>query len=109
MFGGSGHNLYVGDRKKLTGAIDWYQGISRKVESAFAPDPICDADQLAPVGQTGKSEKRPRAVLLIVTQWPSGTMAMKFGSAMKSALRVAGEEMILVQMEPERIFRAVMM
>jgi hypothetical protein len=76
---------------------------------AFAPDPICDADQLAPVGQTGKSEKRPRAVLLIVTQWPSGTMAMKFGSAMKSALRVAGEEMILVQMEPERIFRPVMM
>jgi hypothetical protein len=34
-------------------------------------------------------------------------MAIKFGAAMTSALRITGEHMILVQMEPERIFRAI--
>lgn len=46
-----------------------------------------------------------RAVLVVVTDWPSGTMAMKFGAAMQAALDVAKEDMSLVQMAPERIFR----
>jgi hypothetical protein len=33
LLGGAGHNLYVGDRKKLTSAIDWYQGISRRLKA----------------------------------------------------------------------------
>lgn len=50
------------------------------------------------------SRKR-RAVLVIVTEWPGGTMAMKFGGAMQSALVADKKHMTLVQMEPERIFR----
>jgi hypothetical protein len=33
ILGGSGHNLYVGDRKKLTSAIDWYQGIQERLKA----------------------------------------------------------------------------
>lgn len=35
-----------------------------------------------------------------------GTVTFKFGSAMKRALCPLGDEVKLVQMEPERIFRA---
>ncbi len=36
--------------------------------------------------QTSQGKEKPRrAVLVIVTEWPSGTMAIKFGSAMKRA------------------------
>jgi hypothetical protein len=48
-----------------------------------------------------------RPVLIIVPEWPGGTMAMKFGSALKVALQLEGEDWSLVQMAPERIFRAV--
>jgi hypothetical protein len=50
--------------------------------------------------------KRPRPVLVIVTEWPSGTMAVKFGHAMTKALQVSLEKMQVIQMGPERIFRA---
>jgi len=46
-----------------------------------------------------------RSVLIVITKWPGGTMAFKFGYAMQSALQVTKEKLVLVQMEPERIFR----
>lgn len=50
-------------------------------------------------------ELKRRAVLIVVTDWPGGTMAFKFGDAMRAALGVTREGMNLVQMSPERIFR----
>jgi len=47
-----------------------------------------------------------RAVLIIVKNWPDGTMAFKFGSAIQSALGISKDQMSLVQLSPERIFRA---
>jgi hypothetical protein len=46
-----------------------------------------------------------RTVLIVVTDWPGGTMAFKFGSALQTALRVSKDKITLVQMAPERIFR----
>ncbi len=46
-----------------------------------------------------------RPVLIVVTDWPSGTMAFKFGGSLQASLGVTKEEMKLVQMTPERIFR----
>lgn len=52
-------------------------------------------------------QTRPsRPVLLVMTGWPGGTMAFKFGHAMQAALKVSDEDISLVQMKPERIFRA---
>lgn len=53
----------------------------------------------------GKTEFKPGPVLIVVTKWPGGTMAIKFGSAMQAALGVSKEDMCLIQMSPERIFR----
>jgi hypothetical protein len=53
----------------------------------------------------GMPSGRLRTVLIVVTEWPGGTMAMKFGYALRSALGVTEEKMILVQMAPESIFR----
>ena len=53
----------------------------------------------------GISSGRLRNVLIVVTEWPGGTMAMKFGYALRSALGVTKEKMMLLQMSPERIFR----
>lgn len=50
-----------------------------------------------------QSAKRP--VLIIVPHWPDGTMAFKFGGAMKSALGIARLDGKLLQFAPERIFR----
>jgi hypothetical protein len=44
-------------------------------------------------------------IYVIVPKWPDGTMAFKFGSALNNSLYVSKEEMHLVQMSPERIFR----
>ena len=46
-----------------------------------------------------------RPVLIVVSKWPDGTMAFKFGSALSSALNVSSKEMELVQKSPERIFK----
>ncbi len=54
-------------------------------------------------GKNASSGRRP--VLIIVTDWPGGTMAFKFGSALQAALRATREDMNLIQMSPERIFR----
>jgi hypothetical protein len=55
--------------------------------------------------QDKKARSERRAVLIVVTDWPDGTMAFKFGSAMQTSLGVTKEHMNLVQMSPERIFR----
>lgn len=54
-----------------------------------------------------KREKRrkKRPVLIVVEEWPDGTMAFKFGSAMMSALGQRRDRATLVQFSPERIFR----
>lgn len=53
------------------------------------------------------SQKRVRAVLVVVKEWPSGTMAFDFGSALKTALRAKKEDIKLIQLSPERIFRVL--
>ena len=50
-----------------------------------------------------RSKTRP--VLIVVEEWPDGTMALKFGSAMMSALGQRRDGATLVQFSPERIFR----
>lgn len=52
-----------------------------------------------------KARGKKRSVLIIVTDWPDGTMAFKFGGAMEAALNVAKGDMRLVQIAPERIFK----
>jgi len=52
-----------------------------------------------------KAKRNRRAILIVTTDWPGGTMAFKFGSALQTALRVSKDKMTLVQMAPERIFR----
>lgn len=47
-----------------------------------------------------------RPVLIVVPEWPSGTMAIKFGAMLQEALSVRKDGLILLQMSPERIFRA---
>jgi hypothetical protein len=65
----------------------------------------------APIsGDTPAAKKIPagksrRPVLIVVTDWPGGTMALKFGGAMQTALGAKKDEVTLVQMAPERIFR----
>ena len=52
-----------------------------------------------------KAKRNRKAVLIVVTDWPGGTMAFKFGSALQTALRVSKDKITLVQMASERIFR----
>lgn len=52
-----------------------------------------------------RTQVEKRAVLIVVTDWPDGTMAFKFGAAIQAALGVSEGDMNLVQMAPERIFR----
>ncbi|MDD4573527.1 MAG: hypothetical protein PHR69_04860, partial [Sphaerochaeta sp.] len=52
-----------------------------------------------------KAKQNRKAVLIVVTKWPDGTMAVKFGYALRNALNVPKEKMTLLQMAPERIFR----
>ena len=49
------------------------------------------------------TNKRP--ILIVIPKWPDGTMAFKFGSVMRSVLKVSKDELKLIQFEPERIFR----
>lgn len=49
--------------------------------------------------------RKKRPVLIVVKKWPHGTMALKFGSAMMSALGQRRDEATLVQFSPHRIFR----
>lgn len=49
-------------------------------------------------------QPKSRSVLIVVPNWPRGTMAFKFGSAIMSALNIASDSATLVQFAPERIF-----
>lgn len=71
--------------------------------------PTCCSDELLHQEKSvGTSENLdPRSVLIVVPDWPSGTMAFKLGYALQSALEVTRDEMTLIQMSPERIFRVV--
>lgn len=102
MLGGSGFNLYSDDLKPVNEATALYGQVCQVAEQLedAAPTELV----AAPVVQNPSGQKR--AVLIVVTQWPGGTMAIKFGYAMRDALQVSPEDMKLVQMEPERIFRA---
>ncbi len=52
-----------------------------------------------------KAKRNRKVVLIVVTKWPDGTMAIKFGYALRNALNVEKDKMTLLQMAPERIFR----
>jgi hypothetical protein len=52
-----------------------------------------------------RDSRKRRPVYIVVEQWPHGTMAFKFGSALMSALGQLRDEGTLVQLGPERIFR----
>lgn len=47
--------------------------------------------------------KRP--VILIIRNWPDGTMAFKLGSALLTALNVEKDDVSVLQVSPERIFK----
>mgnify|MGYP000633592442 FL=1 len=49
--------------------------------------------------------RKKRPVLIVVEEWPDGTMAFKFGSAMMSALGQRCYEATFMQLGPERIFK----
>ena len=49
--------------------------------------------------------RKKRLVLMVVDEWPDGTMAFKFGSAMMSALGQRCYEATFMQLGPERIFK----
>jgi hypothetical protein len=53
------------------------------------------------------SEVQERPVLIVVKNWPDGTMAFKLGSAIQSALDISKDQMSVVQISPERIFRVL--
>jgi len=51
-------------------------------------------------------KRRPtRIIHVLVPEWPDGTMAFQFGSALYSSLYTEKENVRMVQFEPERIFR----
>ncbi|MEN9640848.1 MAG: hypothetical protein RIR77_37 [Planctomycetota bacterium] len=104
MLGGSGHNLYVVERQHVEDATTFYETLWQQAQKseagALAESLDSTFDEIKIVG------KQKRAVLVIVTKWPDGTMAFKFGDALKMALGATGDDVKLVQMGPERIFRA---
>lgn len=104
MLGGSGHNLYVVERQPVEDATTFYEALwqqAQKSEAGALAESLGSAiDEIKNVG------KQKRAVLVIVTKWPDGTMAIIFGHVLKRALGATGDDVKLVQMGPERIFRA---
>lgn len=102
MLGGWVHNLYLEDRQPMADATVFYDALcerAEKLEKSVLPELSSP-----PLSEAQVRRKRP--VLLTMTMWPGGTMAFKFGSAIRHALCPAGDEVKLVQMEPVQIFRA---
>ena len=56
------------------------------------------------IDQLTSNSSEPRDVKIVITKWPGGTMAMKFGLALQKALNVSEKDMLLVQFDPERVF-----
>jgi len=104
MLGGSGHNLYVVERQPLEDATTFFEALWQQAQKSEAGALAKNPD--SPTGEIKSIGKQKRAVLVIVTKWPDGTMAFKFGDVLKRALGATGDDVKLVQMEPERIFRA---
>lgn len=101
MLGGAGYNLYTKSRRIIQDAAAFCTKLCRSLEE-LESSPIVKAEVLpAPKAQG----KRKRAVLLIVPRWPGGTMAQKFGHALRAALQVSKDDFKVVQMVPERILR----
>lgn len=94
------------DAIKFAGIKGYQSNIGHHRQTASdVPEKLRDAEEdSSPVD--AKPEPRKRPVLIVVPDWPDGTMAFKFGRAIQTALGVAREEMTLIQMSPERIFRA---
>jgi hypothetical protein len=67
--------------------------------------PIIVKDRVKERSPSRETKGGRRPVLIVVTDWPTGTMAFKFGSALQTALGATKEDMNLMQMSPERIFR----
>ena len=81
-----------------------YRALIKKAE-AVLPKGAHGSDSAHDISETSQGKRKPgRAVLVIVTEWPSGTMAMKFGSAMKRALRLTQDEMRVVRDESRANF-----
>ena len=104
MLGGSGHNLYVVERQPLEDATTFYESIWQQAQKPEA-DALAESPDSS-VGEIRNVGKQKRAVLVIVTKWPDGTMAIKLGHVLKGALGATGDDVKLVQVGPERIFRA---
>jgi hypothetical protein len=85
-----------------------YLGVSQTPEDSinFTCDSYSDRISLDE-SKERVSEVRDRAVLIVIKNWPDGTMAFKLGSAIKSALDVSKDQMSVVQISPERIFRVL--
>lgn len=57
--------------------------------------------------QAEGNEQPGRPAIIVVTEWPSGTAAIRFGQALQKSLRVEKEAMTLVCAGHERIYRAI--
>lgn len=71
----------------------------------LSPEVVSSNESMEKKASTNHPRSGSRPVVVIVTDWPSGSMAFKFGDALRSSLRVEKEDMVLLQMSPERIFR----
>jgi hypothetical protein len=103
VLGGAGRNLYVVDRQPLKNATAFYDDLYLQVERFKKSVRVEFAQK--PGSQTQDVAGKKRAILIIVPNWPDGTMAMKFGHLIKQSLCASGDDFKLVQIEPERIFR----
>lgn len=94
-------------RQECHSTSDWKESASSSDHDSLDLDTDEEFEKLPSCDRIQNGDLSSRPVLIIVTEWPSGTMAIKFGSACRTALGLHDGEWTLVQMEPERIFRAV--
>lgn len=107
---------YCSSNERVAAAVQTFSDIAETPEMVEEEEYAASWEASKPASGHASSETDPpptdeqrarrRAVLVIVTDWPGGTMAFKFGSAMRGALQVQSDDIKLVQMGPERIFRA---
>lgn len=103
---------YCASNERVTAAIQTFSNIAAtqemvEEEGCEPPKPVSGHSSCeTAVYPTDEQQARRRAVLVVVTDWPGGTMAFKFGYAMKAALQAQSDDIELVQKAPERIFRA---
>lgn len=85
-----------------------YSGVGHTSEDSinFACDSYFDRVSLDEAKER-LSEVQERAVLIVIKNWPDGTMAFKLGSSIQSALDISKDQMSVIQISPERIFRVL--